>query len=277
MSTLSRRQHLAELPKHAFIWAILACSFFPLYLILITSLKDNQQFYSQPWLPTLPFHFENWAKGWDLIGHAIANSIFMAVAATALTLVFAIGAAYAFARHKPPGWRVFWAAFMVLLLMPNIANLIPLFGLLRRLDLLNTFLAVIIVGAAGGQTVTIYILRNFIEDIPHELFESAQIDGAGHWQRIVHVVIPYSASILSTLGILRFIAEWNSFVLPLIVLRDELKWPISVQLYQLEGAYVQQWGPMMACYAIAALPLVLLFIFTMQFFVRGLSAGALKG
>lgn len=276
---ISRKKSLlfSETVKHTFVWLILACSLFPLYLILITSLKDNRQFYNQPWLPTLPFHFENWVQGWNLIGHSIANSIFIAIAATTLTLVLAIGAAYFFARNKVPGWKIFWAIFIVLMLMPNVANLIPLFTLLRRLDMLNTFLALIIVGAAGGQVVTIYILRNFIEDIPNSMFESAQLDGAGHFQQIVHIVIPFSGSIISTLAILRFIAEWNSFVLPLIVLRDELKWPISVKLYQMEGAYVQQWGPMMASYAIAALPLVLLFIFTMQFFVKGLSSGALKG
>lgn len=268
---------MSETGKHIFVWLVLACSLFPLYLIFITSLKDNQQFYNQPWLPAFPLHFENWVIGWNLIGHSIANSIFIAISATAITLVFAVGAAYFFARNKLPGWRIFWAVFIVLMLMPNVANLIPLFTLLRRLDMLNTFLALIVVGASGGQVVSIYILRNFIEDIPNSMFESAQLDGAGHLQQIIHIVIPFSGSIISTLAILRFIAEWNSFVLPLIVLRDELKWPISVKLYQMEGAYVQQWGPMMAAYAIAALPLILLFIFTMQFFVRGLSSGALKG
>jgi ABC-type glycerol-3-phosphate transport system permease component len=272
-----KKKSRSEILKHSYIWLVLLCALFPLYLILITSLKNNHQFYKQPWLPTLPFHFENWKYGWMAIGPSIANSVFIAISATTLTIIIAVGAAYFFARNKMPGWRIFWAAFVVLLLMPNIANLIPLFSLLKKINLLNTFTALILVGASGGQAITVYILRNFIEEIPKDLFESAQLDGAGHFKQIVHVVIPYTGSILSTLAILRFIAEWNSFVLPLIVLRDEFKWPISVKLYQMEGAYVQQWGPMMASYAIAALPLILLFIFTMQFFVKGLSSGALKG
>ena len=122
-----------------------------------------------------------------------------------------------------------------------------------------------------------YVLRNFIEDIQKELFEAAQMDGASHLQQVFHIVLPMSGSILSTLAILRFIAEWNSFVLPLIVFRDEVKLPIAVALYRLEGAYVKDWGPMMAAYAIASIPLVIIFLFTMRLFVKGLSAGAVKG
>ncbi len=103
------------------------------------------------------------------------------------------------------------------------------------------------------------------------------MDGASHAQRILHVVFPMSLPIISTLAILRFIASWNQFVLPLIVLRDEAKFPIAVKLYQLEGAYLKEWGPLMAGYALAAIPLIVLFLFTMRYFVKGISSGAVKG
>jgi ABC-type glycerol-3-phosphate transport system permease component len=272
-----KQSFVSESVKHMFIWLILGFSLFPLYMVFNISFKDNTQFYNQPWLPTLPLHFENWAKGWDNIGETIANSIFLSVSATAMALAFGISAAYFFARCKMPGWKIFWAIFMILMLMPGVANLIPLFSLLKNLNLLNTYFALIILGTSGGQVVTIYILRNFIEEIPKDLFESAQMDGAGHLQQILHIVIPFSGSIISTLAILRFIFEWNSFILPLVVLRDETRLPMAVKLYQIEGAYVQQWGPMMASYAIASIPLILLFLFTMQFFIKGLSSGAVKG
>jgi ABC-type glycerol-3-phosphate transport system permease component len=272
-----KQYFISESVKHLFIWLVLGFSLFPLYMVFNISFKDNTQFYNQPWLPTLPLHFENWTKGWDNIGETIANSIFLSVSATVLALAFGISAAYFFARCKMPGWKIFWAIFMVLMLMPGVANLIPLFSLLKNLNLLNTYFALIILGTSGGQVVTIYILRNFIEEIPKDLFESAQMDGAGHLQQIIHIVIPFSGSIISTLAILRFIFEWNSFILPLIILRDETRLPMAVKLYQIEGAYVQQWGPMMASYAIASIPLILLFLFTMQFFIKGLSSGAVKG
>ena len=267
----------AEIAKHAFICFVLGCSLFPLYMIFNISLKTNKQFFNQPWMLTVPFHWENWIQGWNLVGGTIFNTLFICLSATALTLIFAILASYFFARFHMPGAKVIWAMFLVLMLMPGIANLIPLFSLLKGLGLLNTFSALIICGTAGGQVFCVYVLRNFIEDIPKEMFEAAEMDGAGHLQQIINIVLPMSGPIISTLAILRFIGEWNSFVLPLIVLRDEIKFPIGVALYQLEGAYVKEWGPMMAAYAIASIPLIIIFLFTMRLFVKGLSSGALKG
>jgi ABC-type glycerol-3-phosphate transport system permease component len=135
----------------------------------------------------------------------------------------------------------------------------------------------IIIGAVGGQVVCIFILRQFIEDLPKELFESAQIDGAGHLQQIRHIILPMSGSILGTLAILQFVGNWNNLVLPLVVLRDEYKFTVPVGLMHMEGEYVKQWGEIMAGYAISAVPLIILFIFTMRLFVRGVTAGAIKG
>lgn len=267
----------SETAKHIFIWLVLGSSLFPLYMIFNISLKSNKQFFNQPWLPTFPFHWENWTLGWDLIGPTILNTIFICVSATALTLALAVFAAYFFAKFKMPGSQILWSLVIVLMLMPGIANLIPLFSLLRGLGLLNTFTALIVCATASGQVFCVYVLRNFIEDIQHEMFEAAQIDGASHFQQIKNIVLPMSGPILSTLAILQFIANWNSFVLPLIVLRDEIKLPIAVALYRLEGAYVKDWGPTMAAYAIASIPLIIIFAFTMRLFVKGLSAGAVKG
>ncbi len=273
-----RKKYLRqELPKHLFIWLIMFFSFFPLYMILNISFKSNRQFFNQPWLPTFPLHFENWAAGWEAIGGSIGNSFFICIYGTLLTIILALGASYFFARYKLPGSNLLWSLFIVLMLMPSIANLIPLFSLLKKAHLLNTLSSLIMCGAATGQVITIYVLRNFISEIPNDLFEAAELDGAGHISQIRNIVIPMSGSILSTLAILRFIAEWNSFVLPLVVLRDEWKLPIAVKLYQLEGAYVKDWGPMMASYAISSIPLVIIFLFSMKLFVKGLSSGALKG
>lgn len=134
-----------------------------------------------------------------------------------------------------------------------------------------------IVGIAGAQVFNIFVLRNFIEDLPKDLFEAAEIDGASHFQQIVNVVIPMSGPIIGTLGILAFLHAWNDFLLPLIVLRDKELFTLGVGLIYLDGEYVKQWGQIMSAYFIASIPLIVIFLFCMKLFVRGLSAGAVKG
>jgi ABC-type glycerol-3-phosphate transport system permease component len=267
----------ARIFKHGYLWLMLALVYLPFYVMLTISFKTNKQFYNLPWLPTLPLHWENWATAWDTVGVYIANSIFLAVTATAISLAVAVLAAYVFGRYKIPGGDVIWSMILVLMLMPGVANLIPLFNLMKRLSMLNSLVGLAVIAAAGGQIICLYVLRNFIEDMPKEFFECARIDGASHLQQIIHVVIPQTGGIISTLAILRFVAVWNSFILPLIAIRDPERLPLAVGLYRLQGAYVKQWGPLMAAYFISAIPLVILFAFTMRFFVRGISEGAIKG
>lgn len=223
------------------------------------------------------YKLSNWGFGLKLIGPYIANTVFVAVTGTVVTLFLALIGAYFFARYKMPFSGVLWGAFILLMLLPGVANIVPLFTLLKDLSLLNTLWALIIVGIAGGQVFNLFVLRNFIEDLPKDLFEAAEMDGASHFKQIVNVVIPMSGPIIGTLAILAFLGKWNDFLLPLIVLRDKELFTLGVGLIYLDGEYVKQWGQIMAAYFIASIPLIIIFLFCMRLFVRGLSAGAIKG
>jgi len=276
-SVSSRRK--SDWPMHLVIWAFIVVELFPIYMMLQVSFKDNAAFIENPWLPMNPARWiwANWVFGLKLIGPYIANTIFVAVSGTVGTLVFALLGAYFFARYRMPFGRVLWALFMVLMMLPTIANLVPLFSLLKNLSLLNTLWALILVGMAGAQAFNLFVLRNFIEDIPKDLFEAAEMDGANHLAQLRHVVVPMSGSILGTLAILAFLGKWNEFLLPLIVLRDKDLFTLGVGLIYLDGEYVKQWGQIMAAYVIASIPLIVIFLFCMRLFVRGLSQGAIKG
>lgn len=266
-------------PKHLFILGLLAIELLPLYMMLQISLKDNVGFAANPWLPASPaeWRWENWGHAFRLIGPYVANTVLVAVAGTVCSLALALMAAYFFARAQLPFKGVLWSAFMVLMLLPGIANIVPLFSLLKQLNLLNTLTALIVVGVAGGQVFNIFVLRGFIEDIPKDLFEAAEVDGASHLRQVIHIVIPMSGPVLGTLAILAFLGKWNEFLLPLIVLRDQELFTLGVGLIYLDGEYVKQWGQVMAAYSLAAIPLIILFLLTMRLFVNGLSQGAIKG
>lgn len=273
----SKKLSASEIGKHAFIWLILFFSFFPLYVMLNISFKTNAQFNLNPLNFVFPLHFENWAIAWNLVKDYIFNTVFVAMSAVALTFCFTIPAAFFFARYKAPGSTALWYFFLILMLMPGVANLIPLFMVMKNLHLLNSLFALIILGIAGAQVVQIYILRNFIEEIPKDLFDAAEIDGAGPIRQIINIVIPMSGSIVSTLAILQFIGVWNDFIMPMVLIRDDKLLTLAAGLVKLDGEYVKLWGQMMAGYTISSIPLVLIFVFTMRLFVKGLSSGAVKG
>ena len=275
----SRAGRPGDWPKHAIIWAILIIELFPLYMMVQVSFKDNTGFLRNPWLPPDPatWLWQNWAYGIKLISPYIANTLLVAGGATLGTVVLALLASYFFARYKMPWSGVIWSAFLVLMLMPSVANIVPLFSLLKSMHLLNSLIALILVGVAGAQVFNIFVLRNFIEDLPKDLFEAAEMDGATHLQQLRNVVIPMSMPIIGTLSILSFIRHWNEFLLPLIILRDQERFTLGVGLIYVDGEYVKQWGQIMAAYCIASVPLVIIFLFAMRLFVRGLSQGAIKG
>lgn len=279
MSARAKKLLPADLGKHAVLWAFIAVELLPLYMMFQISFKDNATFLAQPWWPSSPatWHWQNWWLGLRTVGPYIANSLFVATLGTAGTLVLATLGAYFFARRRMPGASFLWSAFLTLMLIPSVANIVPLFTLMKELNLLNSLLGLVVVAIAMGQVFNIFVLRNFIEDLPKDLFEAAHIDGATHLQQIWHVVVPLSAPILGTLSILTFLGLWNDFLLPLIVLRDPELFTVGVGLIYLDAQYVKDWGQLMAAYFIAAIPLVVIFLFCMRLFVRGLSSGAIKG
>ncbi|OGV72158.1 MAG: hypothetical protein A3K18_21135 [Lentisphaerae bacterium RIFOXYA12_64_32] len=266
-----------RLAKHLTILGVLAMAFLPMYLMMVVSVKNNEQFYSKPASLTHPMFWENWRYAWEMITPCLANSLVISISATFITLFVALCSAYFFARYRMPLSSFLWNAILILMMMPAIANLIPLFQLLRDLSLLNTITALVIVGASGGQIFAIFVLRSFVEDIPHDLFEAADIDGANHFQQMRVVVVPLAGPILGTVGVMNFISQWNDFVLPLIVIRDHARLPVMVQLLRMAGEYIKLWGPLMAGYALASIPIVILFVFTMKLFTKGLAEGAIKG
>lgn len=263
--------------KHITILSVLGLAFLPIYLMIIVSLKTNDQFYKAPAVMTKPFVWANWQTAWDMITPCLANSVMISVSSTVLTLFLALCAAYFFARYRMPLSTFIWNAILILMMMPAIANLIPLFRLLDDLSMLNTLSALVIVGASAGQIFAIFVLRSFVEEIPKDLFEAAEIDGASHFQQMTIIVLPLAGPILGTVGVMHFIGQWNDFVMPLIVISDQSRMPVMVQLLRISGEYIKLWGPLMAGYAMASIPIIALFICAMRLFTKGMTEGGVKG
>ena len=275
-----KQNSVAEWAKIAYISFILFFAFVPLFIMVVISFKSNDQYIQNPWFfdPISEWNWNNWVVAWDTVSGYISNSIFVSTLGTSITLVIVLMCSYAIARYDFPGKNIIYYMVMATLFLPGtVAALVTLFSLLSSLGLVNSLWALVVMASVGGQVTGVFILRGFIEDIPRELFESAQIDGAGHLRQIFHIILPLAGSIISVICIMDFLGSWNSVILPLLILRDDALLTMPVGLFRLDGEYVKEYGPLMAGYAISSVPLLILFVFSMRLFVRGLSAGAIKG
>ena len=129
---------------------------------------------------------------------------------------------------------------------------------------------------AGGQVFAIFILRQFFQALPGKMFEAARIDGASEFQVFRHIGIPLSQSILGVVAIMHVLSTWNDIIWPLMTLSSDKLMTLTIGLYAFRTAYYTIWGPLMAGYVIASIPLIILFAFTSRLFVEGLSSGAIK-
>lgn len=209
------------------------------------------------------------------MGRYFANSLFLASAATALSLLFNVMAGYAFAKLRFAGRDRVFQFLLGALIIPGQVAMIPLFLMLKALGLVNNFGGVLIPAAAG--VFGIFLVRQYALSIPDELLEAARVDGAGEFRIFRSIVLPALAPIMVTLATFSFLAAWNDFMWPLIVLSDDRLYTLPVALASLAREHVQDSELMMAGAVVTVLPVLLLFVVLQRYYIRGLLAGSVKG
>jgi len=254
-----------------------ALCLFPLYYMLTTSFKNSEQFYNTYWWPAFPMHFENYAKAWKTIGLSVFNSLLVCSISVFGILLTGSFASYGFARFSNlKGGQVLFYAIIFLLMIPSIMTLIPSFMVTKNLGLLDTRWGLIIPYIAGGQAFSILVLRAFFEATPKDLFDAAEIDGASEYRIYLQIALPMCVSSLGIIAVWAFLGTWNNFIWPLIVIRKASLYVVTIKLALFSGTYASNFGVLFAGYTIAAIPLVILFLFSMKHFIRGASEGAIK-
>lgn len=203
------------------------------------------------------------------------NSALLATAVTAISLLFNSMAGYAFAKFRFRGRDRLFRVVLAALVIPAQAAMLPLFLLLKELGMINTYGGVILPGMAS--IFGIFLTRQFALSIPGELLDAARIDGAGEFRIYWSVVLPLCRPVLITLAIFTFMAVWNDFMWPLIVLTDDVLHTLPVALAGLAGEHVQDTELMMAGSVLTILPVLLLFIFLQRYYIEGITMGSVKG
>jgi len=205
------------------------------------------------------------------------NSFIITIPSTILTIVFAATAAYAFCWLDLPFRNAFYLLAIAMLIVPMQTTWIPVLRMLNAAGLIGTFPGIWIAHASYGTPFAIFLLYNFFRDLPGELFEAARVDGASEFGMFFRIVIPLSMPAIASLGIFQFVWIWNDLMNALIFLVDQQLFPLTVGIRQLVGQYANEWD-ILASGAFITMVVPLIVFFSLQrYFVRGVTAGAVKG
>lgn len=206
----------------------------------------------------------------------MGNSMLIAVLTVALTLLCSAMAAFTFAHVKFFGSGFLLNYFLVGLMFPAATAILPLFIRIRDLGLLDTYWGVVLPQVAFGLGVSILLFRNYFRGLPPELFDAAFVDGCGYLRFFWHISLPLSRPIVATVGIISFVGSWNSYILPLILLNSESKypWPLGIMVYK--GEFSTDWQLILAFITLTILPTIIAFFLAQKHIIAGLTAGAVK-
>ena len=255
-------------------------TFFPFVFMLVTSFKSVFQFYHSFWAPTFPLHFENYSVVFPIIFQYILNSVIVTIASVAGIVFLGALSGFVFARFSFPGKKILFYGVIGLMMVPWILTLVPSFMVVKRLNLLDTYWVMILPFISGGQVLAIYIFHSFFVTLPEELFESARLDGAGYFQQFWYIGAAMSRPVFGLVAIISSLAVWNNFIWPLVTTTDDKITVLTVGVLRFSVSYSfgnMNYGELFAGYTIASIPLLVIFLVATKQFMRGITAGALKG
>lgn len=251
-------------------------TFYPFLFLFINSFKSIPQFFLRPWWFTFPLQTENYAEAWVALVPFMGNSIAICIISIVGVLTVGCVTGFAFARFDFPGKQLLYYGILAMLMVPGVLMLIPSFLLAHDLHLLDSYWVMLLFYISGGQIIAIFLLRNFFEAIPEDLFSAAKIDGANTLQMLRYIALPLSVPILSTIAILTGLAVWNNFLWPLVTVSDTSMKVVTNGIMEFSSAYGGNYGTMFAGYIIASVPMLIVILFAMRAFMRGLASGAIK-
>ena len=262
---------------------LIVCSLiwiYPIVWTIISSFKPQADFFKEQ-LTLFPatWTLDNYVRVWSKANFAVYffNSVIVTVFSVLLVLIMTNMAGYVLGRYKFVGRGVLMAVFLSSICIPLVSTLIPVYQIVKGMNLLGTRLGLILSGAGGAHVVFLLLFSSYYSTVPNELEEAAKIDGCGFLRTFVKVMMPLSSPISTTVIIMESLWTWNAFQLPLILtLNNPTARTLAVGLYAFKGENTVDWTGICAGGAIAMVPIIVVFIAFQKFFINGM-AGAVKG
>ena len=257
--------------------------FVPFSWTVVTSFKVRADALNLDLIPN-PISLAGWQFVFENLDPSIiqlyTNSAIIAIAVTVSNLALGSLAGYAFARLRFPGREALFLVVLGTLMIPDQLRVVPIYVLFNMIGLtrgIGQYVAVILVLAISASSI--FLLRQYFLTIPKDLEEAARIDGAGFFTTFTRVMLPLATPALAAVTILQFQGTWNSFLWPVIFLRDadHKTLPLALYLFRESGGFSTNWPPLMAVICLATVPILVLYIFFQRFFVEGVAASGVKG
>ena len=253
-------------------------SIYPLIWVFINSFKTDVQMFSRSWALPEVWRTQNYETAWNYgISRYVLNSVIVTVASVVIVLAVSILSAYALSRYRFKGDTLLLFFILGGLMLAPEVSLIPLFRILSRFKLYNTYWAMILPNVAYGIPFTTFLIRSYLLGLSKDYEESAALDGASTFRKIINIVVPLSRPIIASAALLEAMRVWNEFMFGLTFITSDKYKTIPVGLMAFGGALREQYTVIMAGVIISSLPMIILFLSTQRQFIRGLAAGGLKG
>lgn len=272
--------HKARLGSAAGAIILVVLTYIPFVFVLANSFKTGSQFVSHPFALMSTFDVNNYVAAWAGMARYIGNTLIVAIVSVAIGVPAAGAAGYAFAASKFRGKEIVFYVFLGLLMIPWTLTLIPLFIEVKDFGLYNSWWALILPYASGSQALLMFLFRTFFEGIPHELYESARLDGCSEFGVLTKIITPLSMPIFLTGTLLMFISIWGDYLWPTIALTNYHLYTVSAGLETFLGSFGTSGhgiGIGFAAEIITMVPIIVLVLLGMKYFVKGVASGAIKG
>ena len=271
----------ARVVMYAILLLIALAMVLPFYWMFVLSTHETHDIFQFPppfWFGgSLMANFQFMNESVDFLRH-FANSLFVTVSNVVLVLLFCSMGGYAFAIYRFPGRKVLFAILMGTMMVPALASIVPWFILISKFGWINNYAALII--PASANAFGIFWMRQYAQNnVPRSLMEAAKIDGCSEWFIFFRVIAPVLLPAFAALGIMQFVNVWNDFMVPMLVLRETKLYTLPLMLSYLRGDPTRgaNMGALILASALSIIPLLFAFFLASNFFMSGLTAGAVKG
>lgn len=268
-----------NLKSKVILWGLAIIFLVPLYWLVVSSFKTDMEITSFP--PTFwpkNFVFSNYSRVWELLkfSKTFVNSLIVSLSTTILIVFNSTLAGYAFAKKRFIGKNVIMLLLVGTMTIPATVLLLPLFTIITKMGMYDKLISLII--PFSVTVFGIFFMKQYIEDIPDSLLEAARIDGCKEYQIFFKVVLPLLKPGITSLALIEFVNNWNSFTMPLVLLKSSDKFTLPLRLGMLTKETVAvPWSSIMAANVMVVLPVVIIFVALQKYFIRGIMGGAVKG